>query len=181
MSKVVIAVVGVATAALAAVGVLGVAGAAETTTTPAASTVSAPRSVSDEGVGTAPVEVVASTSAADTAYRQAMAAAISDGQGKAQFLAEKAGATLGAVQSVAEGGGYIECPSEVEYQGAQPDFGNGMPAAAGPVFAGRAAPSVRRVSRVKRRPRRRAGAKAHKAAVESCTLSTRVALVYLIG
>ncbi len=95
--------------------------------------------MSVQGVATAPVISTASAEAAIAAYRQAMAAAIADGQAKAQYLAEKSGATLGQVQSIGEGGGYIECPEGVEYEGAQPDFGSG-----GPVFeAGAVAPAAR--------------------------------------
>ncbi len=54
-----------------------------------------------------------------------MAAAITDGQAKAQFLASSAGVTLGAVQSIVENGGYIGCTgNEIEYLGEQPDFGS---------------------------------------------------------
>ena len=58
-----------------------------------------------------------------------MAAAITDGHGKAEFLASKAGVTLGSVQSIVEGGGYINCTGDeessyAEYEGEQPDFGS---------------------------------------------------------
>ncbi len=170
---------GVAATGLVAAGVLVIAAEAETTgtSTPAAS---APlRTVSVEGVATEPVGASASAEAATAVYRQAMAAAIADGQAKAQFLAEKAGATLGPVQSVGEGGGYIGCPAGVEYEGGQPDFGSNR----GPVFAATAAPAAGRATPTVhkahvKRPKRHS---AKKSAVESCTLSTQVALVYQLG
>ena len=174
-----IAIVGVCVASIAliATGALGVAG-AETTVTPAGAL--APRIVSVQGVASAPIEPMASAAVANAVYRQAMAGAIADGQSKAQFLAEKTGATLGAVQSVGEGGGYIQCPGEEEYQGVQPDFGSGSPVVAGPVALakGRIAPSVHKAP-VKHHKRRRATAK--KATVEPCSLSTQVALSYQLN
>ena len=179
--RIAIAAVSVASVALIAAGTLGVAG-AETTTTPA--TAAAPRIVSVQGVASAPVEPTASAATATGVYRQAMGAAILDGQSKAQFLAEKTGATLGPVQSVAEGGGYIQCPGEEEYQGAQPDFGSGaageFSAAAAPSVAvakGHLAPSVHRAPAKHRKHR----GTAKKSAVEPCTLSTQVALSYQLS
>ena len=88
----------VAAGALTAVGVLGVAG-AETTTTATTAPASAPlRTVSVQGVASAPVAPEASAATATAVYRQAMASAVTDGQSKAQYLAEKAGATLGAAE-----------------------------------------------------------------------------------
>jgi hypothetical protein len=186
--KVVIAIAAVVALALVGASVLGVAGAETTTTTattPATPAVAPLRTVSVQGVATAPVEVSASATAATAVYRQAMAGAIADGQSKAQYLSEKAGATLGTVQSVAEGGGYISCPENVEYQGAQPDFGSAQgptfAAAAGSAVAPRArhvAPAAHRTTTAKRRKRH---VVAHRAAAESCTLSTQVALVYQLG
>ncbi len=185
--KVVIAIAAVVALALVGASVLGVAGAETTTTTTTAPAAAAPlRTVSVQGVATAPVEVSASATAATAVYRQAMAGAIADGQTKAQYLAEKAGATLGPVQSVAEGGGYISCPENVEYQGAQPDFGS----ASGPTFGAAAAapavaPRARRGASVtlhaSPRKRHKRKTSAHKATVESCTLSTQVALVYQLS
>ncbi len=139
--------------------------------------------MSVQGVANAPVASTASSEAAIAAYRQAMAAAITDGQAKAQFLAEKAGATLGQVQSIAEGGGYIECPGGVEYEGAQPDFGS----ARGEVFAAHSRARGERPPRRRQSTKPTAQAKHHKrrsarkSAAESCTLSTQVALVYQLG
>jgi hypothetical protein len=186
-------------AGLIAAGALGVAGAAETstTTTPATTTTTTttvtstaalstvpPRSVSVQGVAMQPIEANASASTATGVYRQAMAAAIVDGQAKAQFLATKAGATLGAVQSISEGGGSIDCPGELEYQGEQPDFGSGG-VAYGNVFAGASVPAVRRPASKPAKPakpgkkHRRHPAK--KAALSACTLSTQVTLVYALS
>jgi hypothetical protein len=177
--RILIAAAAVATSALVAAGALGVAG-ADTTPAPAPTSV-LPRTVSVQGVASAPVASEASVATATAAYRQAMASAVADGQSKAQFLAEKAGAALGAVQSIGEGGGYISCPGEEEYQGGQPDFGS---AGGGETFA--AAPSV--AGATVRHPAVRKPAAKHRkrhtakqATAESCTLSTQVALAYLLS
>ena len=105
--------------ALIAAGMLGVASAEAPTTA------SPPPTVSVQGVAIEPIEQSASSTTATTVYRQGMAAAVTDGQAKAQFLASSAGVTLGAVQSIVENGGYIGCTgNEVEYSGEQPDFGS---------------------------------------------------------
>ncbi len=112
-----------------------------------------------------------------------MAAAILDGQSKAQFLAEKTGATLGEIQSVAEGGGSIECPEEVEYTGGQPDFGYAnsfgpaVPEARSVEAAG--AP-VQVKAKVKHKKAHKKGT-AKAATAGTCTLSTQVALVYQLS
>jgi hypothetical protein len=176
------AAAGMAATGLLAGGVLVMTAKAETT--PTAPATSPPvRTVSVQGVASAPVDPAASAATATAAYRQAMAAAIADGQSKAQFLAEKTSATLGAVQSIGEGGGYIQCPEGQEYQGAQPDFGYGSP-----VFAGAVAPAAsRRVPAIHKAPAAKPPAKhrkrhsAHKAAAEPCALHTQVALVYQLG
>lgn len=161
---------------LIAAGMLGVAGAAETTTT----TTTAPatpalRTVSVQGVASEAIEQNASAAAATAVYRQGMTDAVNDGQSKAQFLASKAGTTLGAVQSMTEEGGSIGCAGEGGYQGQQPDFG--YPRGSG--FVGAVAPRASSVTARKpapHKPRRRRAAK--KASTETCTLSTEVSLVY---
>jgi hypothetical protein len=174
-------VAGLAATVLVAGGVIVMTAGAETTPTPPAS---APlRTVSVQGVAKEPVDSAASAEAATAVYRQAMAAAIGDGQAKAQFLAEKAGATLGQVQSIGEGGGYIQCPEGEEYQGGQPDFGSGV----GEVFSAVSAPAARATPTVHKAPAKKPPAKPHKrhtakkAAAEPCTLSTQVALVYQLS
>jgi hypothetical protein len=179
--KILIAAAAVLATALIAVGVLSVASAETTTTSPAA--VSAPlRTVSVEGVASEPLASEASAATATAAYRQGMADAIGDGQAKAQFLAEKTGATLGAAQSIGEGGGSIECPEGQEYQGAQPDFGyaSGYGAIAGSTVsaAERPTPLTRKPAAKHHKQKRKAKAKA---ASVSCTLSTQVALVYQLS
>ncbi len=171
-----------AAAGLLAGGVLVLAAEAETTSSSTPQTTAPLRTVSVEGVANAPVNIAASSEAAIAAYRQAMAAAIADGQAKAQFLAEKAGATLGQVQSIGEGGGYIECPAAQGYEGAHPDFGSSRGpvfAAAAPAAKGRATPTVHNPPAKHRR--RRSARKSAFPAVETCTLSTQVALVYQLG
>lgn len=181
--KIVIAAAVVTTSALIATGVLGVA-VAETQSS-STTGASLPRTVSVQGVASVPLASEASAATATAVYRQAMAAAIADGQSKAQFLTEKAGAALGAVQSLAEGGGYIECPAEVEYTGGQPDFGfvsYGVPAAQNASGAsGRPVPFHGKAP-VKRRTRpahRRHAAK--QASAGTCTLYTQVALAYQLA
>jgi hypothetical protein len=163
---------------LAVANMLGVA-AAEAPTT---STTTPVRTISVEGVATVPITQGANRATATTAYREAMAAALADGQSKAEFLASKAGVTLSLVQSIAEGGGSINCTggeeSEyVEYQGEQPDFGS-TDASVSPIEAA-AAPraTVVRKPAVKRRKKHPT---AKKASVGGCTLSTQVSLAYAI-
>lgn len=178
--RIVMAAVGAVFIGLIAVGVLGVAS-AETTTNEGSS---APvRTVSVQGVAAVPVAANATRSDATGAYREAMAAAIADGKEKAQFLAEKAGASISEVQSIAEEDGYIECPGEEEYTGAQPDFGSGGRGvySTGPLVAAGAVPhpAVRRPKHAVKHHRRRHGAK--QASAEPCSLSTEVSLVYQLG
>jgi uncharacterized protein YggE len=176
--RVPIVVAGMVATGLAVTGVLVMAAGAETTATSAPA--SPPlRTVSAQGVATEPIATAASAEAATAVYRQAMAAAIGDGHAKAQFLAEKASAMVGQVQSIGEGGGYIQCPEGVEYEGAQPDFGS-----AGAVFAGAVAPAAPvRSPALHRAPvtHHRRHHAARKAALESCTLSTQVSLVYQLS
>jgi hypothetical protein len=188
MMRILIAATAVATGGLMATGVLGVA-TAETTPTAPATAVAAPRIVSVQGVASEPLSSEASSATATSVYRQAMAAAVGDGQAKAQFLAEKTAAAVGPVQSVAEGGGYIQCPGEVEYTGGQPDFGfatggvvvageNTSGAAGRPVPAVGRAPVSRPKHKVKHHAKR---GSARKATAGTCTLSTQVALVYQLS
>jgi hypothetical protein len=185
-------------------GLLGVASAeAPTATTP-------PPTVSVQGVATEPIEQSASSATATAVYRQGMADSITDGQAKAQFLASKAGVTLGSVQSIVEGGGYIGCTggeesSNDEYQGAQPDFGSPGATTSTPVFnapraLNKATPDVRKpaAKHGKKKPKKpsvkqasatttnaktasAATTKATTASVTTCTLSTQVSLVYTLG
>jgi hypothetical protein len=168
---------------LLAASTLGVASAEAPTAAPA-------RSVSVQGVAMVPIAQGANVASATAVYRQGMAAAVTDGQGKAEFLAGKAGATLGSVQSINEDGGYIGCTggeesTGVEYQGEQPDFGSatvsGSPVR---VSAGTAAPSgppvVHRPA-VKKHGKPRRGPTAKRASATSCTLSAQVTLLYTLG
>ncbi len=170
----------VAAAALIAVGMLGVASAEAPTGSPV-------RTVSVEGVGRAPVAQEANATAANTAYRQAMAAAISDGQEKAQFLAGHVGGTLGAVQSVIEENGGVECEAEgneeyVRYLGAEPDFGSGRDVrAVAPEAAAQSAPGVVKPGNAKGHKHKKKKKKARTASVISCTVSAGVALNYQLN
>jgi hypothetical protein len=178
--RIVIAASMVTAIALIAAGVLSVAGAETSTSSPVASGDTPVRAVSVEGVASEPIAQSASAAQATAVYRQGMAAAVLDGQAKAQFLTSNAGATLGPVQSIAEGGGYITCPDEVEYQGEQPDFGSasgpsvvaGTRLPARPVASG--APSAKGPAHHKRR-------KAKKASASSCMLSTQVSISYALS
>lgn len=176
-----IAVIVTVAAGLFAVNMLGIAVAEAPTGTPL-------RTVSVQGTATVPIGQSDNASAATAVYREGMAAAVADGQSKAAFLASKLSATLGAVQSAAEGGGYINCTGGpesgyAEYEGEQPDFGWTPPqgivapvAAAAPTHvAGRPAPGAP-PKRAKRRHRR-----AKKAAAVSCKLSAQVSLLYTLG
>lgn len=189
-----IAIMATVAAALAlfAASMIGVASAeapAPTTTVPAtippAPLSTPPRTVDVEGVADVPVAQDSNTASATAAYRQAMAAAVSDGQGKAEFLVGKAGATLGSVQSVGEDGGNVECSGEegryLQYEGEQPDFGSPSPTLL-PESAAAAAPPTASATpshRASHRPRKRHPS-AKKASVSTCSLQARVSLVYTI-
>jgi len=158
---------------------LGVA-AAEAPTT---STTAPVRTIAVAGVATVPVAQGANRATATTAYREGMAAALADGQSKAEFLASKAGVTLSSVQSIAEGGGSISCTggeeSEyVEYQGEQPDFGS-TGESVSPIEAA-AAPSATALRKPAAKHRKKHPT-AKKASAGGCTLSTQVSLTYAIS
>jgi hypothetical protein len=181
-SKVVIPAAAVTTIALVAAGMLGVASAEAPTTT------SPPPTVSVQGVAIEAIEQSASSASATTVYRQGMAAAIADGQAKAQFLASSAGVTLGAVQSIVENGGYIGCTgNEVEYSGEQPDFGSpgvvgvspgavSVPRVEGAVTHGTSKPAVKHAKKKKGK-----SPVAKRASVAGCTLTAQVSLTYAIS
>jgi hypothetical protein len=175
--RIAIAASAATTAGLIAAGMLGVATAEAPTGAPV-------RTVSVEGVATEAIGQSATAAAATAVYRQGMTDAVSDGLAKAQFLASKVGATLGAAQTVVEGGGYISCVGEAEYLGEQPDFGS--PGVSIPQ-SGVTAPAVRRgaaqaVGRPRRKHRsRRKTPTAKKATVSTCSLSTQVSLSYALS
>jgi hypothetical protein len=172
-----------ATAGLIAAGVLGVAGAETTTsTTVGGPLTSPPRTVSVQGVAREAIDQNANAAQATAVYRQGMADAMADGQAKAQFLVGKAGATLGPIQSIAEGGGYIGCTGEIEYQGEQPDFGSTVTFGSA---VGVSAPPAQRPVTVRRpaikRPRHRKRHSAKKTSTGTCTLSTQLSLAYALN
>lgn len=179
--RIAIAATAAAIVGLVVTGVLGVA-TAETPTAPAPAT--APRTVSVQGVATEPIDPSATAAVATAVYRQGMTDAVSDGQAKAQFLASKTGATLGPVQSVVEGGGYIGCAGNGEYLGEQPDFGSPVVSVAASGISTRSAPAhsapTVRKPVVKGRKHRRPP-KAKRAVAATCTLSTQVSLVYALS
>jgi hypothetical protein len=170
--------------ALVAVSMLGVASAEAPTGSASA------RTLSVEGVGTLPVGSHDSAVAATAVYREGMAKALVDGQSKAAFLAEKSGAALGAVISIVEGGGYIECTGNdteyVEYEGEQPDFGQGVQPPSVSTAAPEAATTPSKeesASRVSHRPKRKHNDSVAKkaSAAAGCSLTADVSLVYAIG
>jgi hypothetical protein len=180
-TRVLIPAAGVAVIALVAAGTLGVASAEAPTTA------SPPPTVSVQGVAVEPIEQSASAAIATTVYRQGMAAAITDGQAKAQFLASSAGVTLGAVQSIVENGGYIGCTgNEVEYLGEQPDFGSpgvgvspgavSVPRVAATATPGGSKPAVKHAKKKKHK-----SPVAKRASVAGCTLTAQVSLTYAIS
>lgn len=176
--RIAIAATVTAAAGLIAAGMLGVA-------TGEAPTSSPPRIASVQGVATEAINQSASAAAATAVYRQGMADAVTDGLAKAQFLASKAGASLGPVQSVVEDGGYITCRGEVEYTGEQPDFGSpDLSISASGVRAGTTRPTpVPALSKkpATKRKKRHKGPTAKKANVSTCTLSTQVSLAYALS
>jgi hypothetical protein len=169
--------------ALIAASMLGVAAAEAPTSTPT-------RTVAVQGVANVPIAQGSSAAAATAVYRQAMAAAVTDAQSKAEFLAGKVGASAGPAQTVAEDGGSISCvgPGEssyVPYEGEEPDFGSPS-ARVVPLLAGRsAAPSgapapvrvpLKKHRKSKPRPKGRAATVA-----PGCTLSAEVSISYALG
>jgi hypothetical protein len=180
--RIAIAATAGAAAALVAASMLGVASAEAPIATPT-------RTVSVEGVSILPIAQGSSAATATGVYRQAMAAAESDGQSKAEFLASKVGATLGGAQSIAEAGGDISCTSEetgyAEYQGEQPDFGY-APASVGVVRAGSGIAAPRSSAPALGKPTAKSR-KHHKVPVgkaatsSSCKLSAQVLLVYAMS
>jgi hypothetical protein len=162
-----------------AVGMLGVASGEG----PAGST--SARTLSVEGVGTLTIGASDTAAQATAVYREGMAKALADAQNKASFLAEKSGAPLGAVVSIVEDGGYIECTgvegqSYGGYEGEQPDFGYGRnpTVVAAPVGASVKSTSAPTVSH---RPKAKRKHKAHKATAGRCNLTADVSAVYAIG
>ncbi len=172
-------------AVLAVVGCLGGA-------TDAYAVEAPPPTVSVEGVAHVAISQTASQAEANAAYRQGLAAAISDGHEKAEFLAAHTGATVGLTQQIIERGGWIECvlPAEEgplteyeQYKGAHPDFGSVEPSGSGLVPAPEAAKSTVSTSTTKPKTKKhkKHKGKAKKAAeAVSCTLSTQVVLSYLL-
>jgi hypothetical protein len=147
-----------------------------------------PPTVSVEGVASAAVSMTASQAEADAAYRQALAAAIGDGHGKAEFLAAQTGAKVASIQQIVEHGGSIDCVVHaevgpltdwVEYKGAQPDFGS-IESSGARFVAAPEAPSRRVAAKAPVHKKKRRKAKAKKAAAVTCTLSTQVGLAYLL-
>jgi hypothetical protein len=176
----------VVAAGLVAASMLGIAAAEAPTTTSL-------RTVSVEGVANVPVAQGANLASSTAAYRQAMAAAVSDGQGKAEFLAGKVGATIGSVQSVVEDGGSISCTGAegeesgyAEFTGEQPDFGSAggttvSGVVAEPEVANRLAAAPTVAPRIHRKKHRRHSAAKTAAVNVTCTLAAQVLLVYPIS
>jgi hypothetical protein len=178
-----------ATAAAIVAGALGVA----TGEGPAGST--AARTVSVGGVGVVPIAVKASAAEATSVYREGMAKALVDAQAKAAFLAEKSGVALGAVVSMVEDGGSIECTGAYEeegsaayarYEGEQPDFGWGHdPGVLVGPSGSAVAPtsSVAPARGVSHRPKAKKRKKAHKASTSTvrCNLTANVSAIYALG
>jgi hypothetical protein len=174
-------------AGLVLANMLGVAAAeAPTTATPV-------RTVSVDGVASVPIAQGANRAVATSAYREGMAAAVADGQSKAEFLASKTAATLASVQSILEGGGSIECTGGeesgyIEYQGEQPDFGSpsvSVEPAVAPRTPGSAStplvrkPAAKHPKQKKKKKKKKPSAKA--ATATTCMLSTDVTLVYTLN
>jgi len=181
------------TAVLAAVAALVIANMIGTAVAEAPTTTTL-RTVSVEGIGSQPIAQNADAATATGVYRQAMAAAVTDGQAKAEFLTGRVGATLGAAQTITEDGGEIECSSGGEegwesYKGEQPDFGSARNA--GQVLSSTASPNaasspsressgaVKRTSAKRHRKHKRPVAK--KATAPGCKLTAQVSLAYLMG
>jgi len=179
------------TAVLAAVAALVIANMIGTAVAEAPTTTTL-RTVSVEGIGSQPIAQNADAATATGVYRQAMAAAVTDGQAKAEFLTGRVGATLGAAQTITEDGGEIECSSGGEegwesYKGEQPDFGSARNA--GQVLSSThessssetsaPASAIKRKSSKRHKKHKRPVAK--KATAPGCKLTAQVSLAYLMG
>jgi hypothetical protein len=167
-------------AALFAANMLGVAVAE-------APTVTALRTISVEGVATVPIGQLDKLAEATAVYREGQAAAVADAQTKAAFLAGKIGGSVSTVQSVVEDGGYINCTASgeteyAEYEGEEPDFGSAPQPNVGAVAQGTLAPKAATTpAKAKLKHRKRKHTTAKKAAVGTCKLQARVAVIYAIA
>jgi hypothetical protein len=148
--------------------------------TAAAETTPELHTVTVQGVAEVPISASADQAAAIVAYRAGMAAAVADGLSKAQFLAAQVGTTVdspGVSPGIVEGSGSINCPSEVEYTGHQPDwgFGGGFIGTAVPIAAAKPVrpPAVHH--------KRRKHHVVKKAASASCMLSAGVSITYALN
>jgi hypothetical protein len=141
-----------------------------------------------------PIAVKASAAEATGVYREGMAKALVDAQAKAAFLAEKSGVALGAVVSIVEDGGSIECTGAYEeegsaayarYEGEQPDFGWGHDPGVGGPPGSAVAPtsSVAPARGVSHRPKAKKRKKAHKASTSTvrCNLTANASAIYALG
>ncbi len=153
---------------------------------------SSQRVIDVEGVGVVPVPAKATAAEATAVYREGQAKALSDGQAKAQFIAEKEGVALGVPVTTVEDGGSIECSGWVEgegysrylpYEGEQPDFGVARLTSSGsgpstPSVAGATAPAKSQVAHRPKGKRRRGTAKKATATVPTCNLTAELTLAY---
>ena len=166
---------------LVAGSLLGIASAETSTNVTTPSTVSSQQTptVSVQGVASETIAQGSNVDSANAVYRQGMADALSDGQSKAQFLAGKAGLTLGQIQNITEDGGYIQCAEGEGYEGQQPDFGSGEQTPTVGFATPAASSGAPLVHRHKtKRPKRKA---AKKTSASSCTLYTQVSQVYALS
>ncbi len=159
---------------------------------------SSARVVDVEGVGVVPIPAKATAAQATAVYREGQAKALSDGQAKAQFIAEHEGVALGVPITTVEDGGSIECSGWVEgegysryvpYEGEQPDFGvarlAGSGSGSGPAnVMGTAAPAAPSAQRVAHRPKgkkKRHTASKASASAPGCNLTAEITLAYALG
>jgi hypothetical protein len=155
----------------------------------------ASRSVDVEGVGIVPIPIKATAAQATAVYREGQAKALSDGQSKAQFIAEKEGVALGLPVTTVEDGGSIECSGWVEgegysrwveYEGEQPDFGVARltSSGSGPATPGVMGSAVKAAPHVAHRPKgkhRKHTAKKASVSAPSCNLTAEITLAYALG
>jgi hypothetical protein len=178
-------------AGLFVANMLGVAAAeAPTSTTPTTTITMPARTVSVEGVAHVAIAQEATVEAADAAYHQGMETAVADGHSKAELLVDKAGATLGSVQSITEDGGSIECRTKNEegesevfgyapYKGEPPDSSTESGRFVAAPLAAAKAPRTSKTPTVRRKRNHATAKKASSSVV--CELTARVSLVYTIA
>lgn len=153
--------------------------------TASADTGTQPRTIATAGAGNTTVPRTAGQGAVDAAYRQALSQAIDDARRKADFLAQKIGATLAREQTVTEDEGFVDCgDDEQSVGGAGQQRGASAPADSGASVGGQTHGRLRLppLPKPKPKPKRHKRHKTVKRAVTStCMVSANVSVTYALA